>query len=179
MTLESAEEDAMSAAPDAQRTCGSCTFCCKVFAIGELQKPVGAWCPHCAVGSGCQIYESRPRECQTFECRWLAVPQMPDAFRPDRVKTILVHEGDNFSLDARCDTANPMAWRKEPIHGFLKRYAEAGWLAGRRVTVRAGERLWLITPQEDVDLGDVPHGSRLAIGKGPDGRIKVTVSPPF
>ena len=51
--------------------CGSCTMCCRVFAISEFDKPADKWCKHCAMGKGCTIYETRPERCQTYECLWL------------------------------------------------------------------------------------------------------------
>jgi hypothetical protein len=39
-------------------------MCCKVLGITELQKPVGKWCPHCDIGKGCKIYESRPKNAE-------------------------------------------------------------------------------------------------------------------
>lgn len=32
--------------PAQARSCGACTFCCKVMMIEELQKPPGPWCEH-------------------------------------------------------------------------------------------------------------------------------------
>ncbi len=167
----------MSGAPDTPKTCGSCTFCCKVMAIDELRKPSGAWCPNCAIGSGCKIYDTRPGDCRDFICQWLAVPEMPDAFRPDKIKVVLAAPEMGAGLTAHCDTANPMAWRKEPIYSILKRYATEGWGTPAKVLARAGARLWLITPKEDVDLGEVPEGSTYSYAEGPDGRIKATVHP--
>jgi len=145
--------------------------------VTPLAKPAGEWCRHCAVGSGCEIYDSRPQECRDFVCQWLVMPQMPDSMRPDKIKVLMITEGANFNLAAYCEPANPLAWRKEPIYGLLKRYAQQGWGA-RSVTVRIGLRMWLITPDEDVDLGIVPANAPVSYVKGADGRIRATVSPP-
>jgi len=80
--------DASSEAAVAQRQCGGCTACCKTHEIRELAKPPGQWCPHCRPGRGCAIYESRPEECRTFGCLWLA-GYGPDRIRPDRSRVVL------------------------------------------------------------------------------------------
>jgi hypothetical protein len=146
--------------------------------IDELNKPMGTWCPNCAVGSGCRIYASRPADCREFVCQWLITPDLPDAMRPDKVKVVLAMQDPGPGLMAHCDVANPMAWRKEPIYSLLKRYATQGWGTPMKALARAGDRLWLITPREDVDLGEVPPGSTYSHVTGPDGRIRVTVHPP-
>jgi hypothetical protein len=168
----------VSTAPPTARTCGACTFCCKVFRIDALDKPADAWCPHCKVGAGCTVYASRPQECRDFACQWLDFEQLPDSFRPDRCKVVLSIEPPGAQLVARCDPANPLAWRNEPVYGFLKRYVRQAWGSSLHVYARAGPRLWLITPKEDVDLGHVETGAPLSISEGADGRVRVTVQPP-
>src|SRR5215210_6075365 len=78
-------------APD--KSCGSCTLCCKLLAIGELDKPRDRWCDHCVPGQGCQIYESRPRECAHFECGWKVDERLGPEWRPDRCKFLLAYDG--------------------------------------------------------------------------------------
>jgi hypothetical protein len=169
----------MTAAPATlKKTCGSCTFCCKLFEIAAFEKPVGTWCQHCKIGSGCGIYESRPQECRDFACQWLRFEDMPDNLRPDRTKVILCIEPPGERLVARCDTATPMAWRQEPMYGFLKRYAQGGWRMQMCVYAVAGERIWLIAPNEDVDVSHLPRGVPLAITQGADGKVQVAVAPP-
>jgi coenzyme F420-reducing hydrogenase beta subunit len=57
-------------APD--RSCGTCTACCKVLAVHAVFKPKAVWCIACDVGKGCTIYETRPPECANYACAWLA-----------------------------------------------------------------------------------------------------------
>jgi Fe-S-cluster containining protein len=72
-------------------------MCCKVLGITELQKPVGKWCPHCKIGKGCQIYETRPQECRTFHCAWLVDNRFSDIWRPDRSKIVITTGQDGRS----------------------------------------------------------------------------------
>jgi len=75
--------------------CGSCTACCRVFDVPEVQSKAGDWCKHCAVGKGCTIYETRPQTCVDFECLWLMSQSrkdprevLPPELRPDRCKVV-------------------------------------------------------------------------------------------
>jgi Fe-S-cluster containining protein len=72
------------------RSCGSCTACCKTFAINspELVKPAGEWCKHCDKGRGCANYNNRPESCRAFVCEWRK-GRGEEKHRPDRVKVVL------------------------------------------------------------------------------------------
>jgi hypothetical protein len=71
------------------RECGSCTACCELLEIVELEKPRGILCQHCTSGKGCAIYATRPKECRDYECGWLAHDDIPNELRPDRCGFIL------------------------------------------------------------------------------------------
>jgi hypothetical protein len=157
-----------------ERTCGTCTLCCKVMGIVELEKPPDRWCAHCKPGQGCDIYETRPTSCRTFVCGWLTDPTMPAEMRPDRTKVVLYADA-NGRLVAQCDPAQPLAWRKEPTYGLLRRWAETARARGTLVTVVVGERLWVVTPAGEIDLGAVPPDTPLALLQRPDGRYEVKV----
>lgn len=72
------------------RDCGGCTACCKTPDIDDpqLKKPLGEWCAHCSVGTGCTIYEKRPAACRDFKCQWL-IGMCAEDERPDKVGVIL------------------------------------------------------------------------------------------
>jgi len=156
------------------KSCGSCGLCCKVLAVEELAKPMGRMCAHYA--DGCTIYADRPHACRTFECVWLMDPQMPHRFRPDQTKVVLDQDPEGLRLIARCDPANPQAWRRNPMYAALKTYAAENWGAGRIVLAVAGRRTWVITPKADIDLGEVDPRSDLKVTERPDGTLEVTVS---
>jgi uncharacterized protein len=71
------------------RECGSCTACCELLEVIELNKPRGVLCQHCTSGKGCAIYARRPDVCRDYECGWLAHHDIPDELRPDRCGFIL------------------------------------------------------------------------------------------
>lgn len=164
------------AAPRA-KTCGSCTLCCKLMGVEELAKPMGVACVHCRPGKGCGIYADRPTGCRAFECVWLMDPEMPHRFRPDQTRVVLDQDGDGRRLIARCDPANPMAWRRNPIYAALKAYAAREWGQGKIVTAVAGRRTWLIAPREEIDLGELDPRSPIRVRERADGSVAVEVLP--
>lgn len=99
--------------------CGTCTACCKVFAIPEIEKPAGDWCKHCAVGSGCKIYEARPPMCRQFECLWLLTQKQPNpmgpALRPDRSKVVISPTTNDNVMSVITMPGSPFAWKKPGI----------------------------------------------------------------
>ena len=164
--------------PNRSKSCGPCGLCCKVFAVEELKKPMGVMCAHYGgAGAGCTIHPDRPQSCRTFECVWLMDPEMPHRFRPDQTKVVLDQDPDGTRLIARCDPANPQAWRRNPMYAALKGYAAQTWGTGKLVLAVAGRRTWVIAPHDDVDLGEVDPAAVLKVVET-DGRIAVSVLPP-
>jgi hypothetical protein len=68
-----------------------CTLCCRLMDVDELDKPADKWCEHCQVGTGCRIYEDRPKTCRGWSCQWLARPDRypEEELRPDRCGFLL------------------------------------------------------------------------------------------
>lgn len=160
------------------KSCGPCTLCCKLLAVGELGKPMSQWCAHLKPGAGCGIYETRPHSCRTFECVWLMDPEMPHRFRPDQTKVVLDQDPEGLWLIARCDPANPTAWRRNPMYAALKSFAAEHWGKGKLAVAVAGRRTWVITPKQDIDLGDIDPRSALKVVEGADGAVTVEATPP-
>jgi hypothetical protein len=104
-------------------------------------------------------------------------PEMPHRFRPDQTKVVLDQDPDGTRLIARCDPANPQAWRRNPMYAALKGYAAQSWGTGKLVLAVAGRRTWLIAPNEDVDLGEVDPAAVLRVIQT-GGRVAVSVLPP-
>lgn len=73
----------------ANRTCGSCTLCCKLLEAHEIERPANEGCTQCSTKAGCAIYGSRPHACIDFECLLLRGVG-PDELRPDRSKVVMV-----------------------------------------------------------------------------------------
>ena len=106
-----------------ERGCDGCTMCCKVVAIPELDKPCGTWCKTCDIGAGCREYAVRPPICQSFRCMWLADPDgIPEDFRPDKVKAVIIISNDEVTPAVFCD--------RPPAKGFRR------WLSALSYTRR-------------------------------------------
>jgi hypothetical protein len=110
--------------------CGSCTLCCKLLDIPELNKPQGRWCTHCAVGTGCRIYEERPAPCRDFACVWLQSQQeakpLPAELRPDKSKVVLAFSPDRKDVLGYCDPTAPLAWKEAAMFGLLEVISSQG-----------------------------------------------------
>ena len=78
------------AIPQKERSCGSCSMCCKFFSIPEVNKHPNEWCQHCRPGKGgCAIYADRPKVCSEFECWWKS-DLVDDEWYPARSKMVLL-----------------------------------------------------------------------------------------
>src|SRR3984885_14491986 len=151
--------------PAGNRTCGDCTLCCKVMAIEQLAKPISSWCPHCRPGRGCLIYANRPAECRTFSCLWLVDDKLDQHWKPSKSKLVLTTSEDG--IEVRCDPGFPDAWRKEPFRSEIRQWAISGETHDITVVVIVGQRMTLVTPDREFDLGIV--GSDERIGRELDG----------
>ena len=144
------------------RACGSCTLCCKVLGIAELQKPKGQWCLHCSPGRGCRIYDDRPAGCRSFHCSWRLQPELGPEWKPDRSKIVLCDEDGGIA--AYVDPGFPSAWRSSPYLGALKALSAQALALGRRaVIVVIGRRMIVLLPDKEVDLGEVGKNQQVRI----------------
>src|SRR5262245_50961332 len=80
------------------RSCGECNACCKPFPVPEVGKFGSAWCPHCTIGKGCEIYTERPYACRKFACAWLQGLR-DESWRPDRLGVMIT--GEDLTLRDR------------------------------------------------------------------------------
>jgi hypothetical protein len=146
-----------------QRTCGSCSLCCKVIGIAALDKPAGQWCPHFAKGVGCAIYASAPDECHSFNCTWLVTPALGEAWRPDRCKLVMwTNRKGRLIVDVDADYPN--AWRREPHLSQLKAWADRSGPEPTEVLVRVRGRMIVVFPEIEIDLG--PYDKSLSVASG-------------
>jgi hypothetical protein len=149
----------MTVAPSAEKACGDCTLCCKVMAIEQLAKPANSWCPHCKPGRGCLIYAARPAECRTFSCLWLTDDRLDQRWKPSKSRLVLTTSQDGIEI--RCDPGFPDAWRKEPFRSEIRKWAVSGETHDVTVIVISGEKITLVTPGREFDLGVVRSDERI------------------
>jgi Fe-S-cluster containining protein len=69
------------------RECGKCHACCRYTSIPALGKAPNILCEHWK--NGCTIYAERPDVCRGFFCAWRVMPNLDNAWRPDRSKIFL------------------------------------------------------------------------------------------
>lgn len=151
------------------RDCGSCTLCCKLFPVPELEKPAGRWCRHIAQGRGCGIHATRPQVCRDFFCQWVYNSELGPEWKPEVSRFVLsIYPGSN-SLVVTVDPSNPAAWRGEPYLSTLRLWAGAALAAGDQVLVFSGARVTAILPDREVELGVIAPGERIVTYRGPNG----------
>lgn len=148
------------------RSCDRCTLCCKVMRVQELAKPKSTWCPHCAIGKGCTIYETRPEECRGFFCGYRRWSEVGEHWFPADSKMLLSPELDGTRIGIHVDPGSPSAWRKEPYLSEIRKMAAAAFQRGHYVVVIVGHRAIVVFPDREVDLGTL----------GPDETILTTVA---
>jgi uncharacterized cysteine cluster protein YcgN (CxxCxxCC family) len=167
--MSDGEGNAVRPAPE--RSCGECSLCCKLPRIEAFDKPVGVWCVHCAPRrGGCQIYESRPLECRDFYCLWLTSSALGPEWRPNKCRMFLRMEGHLIAVHV--DPSDPAAWRREPYFRHLKAFAAKAVDNKQQVAVYIKNRVIVIFPNKEVDVGVINPGDHLVVreGTGPNGR---------
>jgi len=147
------------------RNCGTCTLCCKLMGISELDKARGEWCRHCDIGRGCRIYDERPAECREFYCSYLTSPIMGEHWFPARSKMVVAAEDGGERIVIHVDPSRPGAWREQPYYQEIKNWAELAARDLGQVIVSIGKRSIVVLPDEDVDLGIVSDDERIVIGE--------------
>jgi hypothetical protein len=133
-----------------KKTCGSCTECCKIMAVPELNKPSGTTCSHCDIGKGCQIYSGRPLSCRRFMCGWLLDPNMGLNLRPDNCHVVFyqLNERDIVGIS---DADFPEAWRVPHVMEFI-RYLAGTLGADRKVLIKEKDQVWQVSEQAIVPV---------------------------
>jgi hypothetical protein len=151
----------------AGRACGSCSLCCKVVAVEELEKPIGVWCKHCNRQNGCTIYETRPPSCRKFICQWLIAEGLGPEWKPDRAKFALLKSDRGRHVTAFVDPGYPSAWRRPPYYENFKHWAAMGAPNLDEMTlidVMIGPRCTVVLPDREVELGLLAADDMIQLG---------------
>ncbi len=105
------------------RECGDCTACCVVFGIDQpedIQKAAGIPCRHCT-GIGCAIYETRPRLCRTFYCRWRTDETLGEHWRPDKSGVLAFVETEHIPASFEQSTGIGLLLVADPLVAIRQR----------------------------------------------------------
>jgi hypothetical protein len=144
------------------RSCGDCSLCCKLTRIKAFDKPPGVWCAHCAPGrGGCTIYDTRPSECRDFYCDWRITPALGEEWRPNKCRMFLCREGNVQTIHV--DPSDPGAWRREPFFRQIKTLAARAVGTEQQVAVRIKDRVIVVFPHKEVDVGTMNPGDQLVV----------------
>lgn len=146
------------------RQCGTCTLCCKLLGIKEIDKPDWAWCVHCTPGRGCGIYETRPAPCRKFFCGYRQSIDIGEHWFPARSRMVLRAQG--IGILCYVDPGYPNAWRQQPYHGDLRAWARRAVSSEHHVIVNVGGRTFAVLPDKDVDLGIMQVGEKIVVAEG-------------
>ena len=140
------------------RACGTCSLCCKVLDIPELDKPASTWCTHCRPGKGCGIHTRQPISCRGFYCEWMISKGLGSEWKPEQAKFVLSKTNGGRRLTAHVDPGYPSAWRRSPYYENLKAWAVQ---AARKtpemdlVDVMIGLHVIVVLPDREVEVGIV------------------------
>jgi hypothetical protein len=151
----------------AGRSCGGCTMCCKVLGIKELDKPQFKWCPHCAIGEGCTIYERRPGVCRSFYCGYLLDAALGEHWFPARSKMVVTTNAADNTITIFVDSTRLDAWRREPFFTQIRRWAADINARHGQCIVRQGSDTIVVLPHGAKNLGPVPDGHAIVVVRAP------------
>jgi len=138
-----------------EKTCGTCSLCCKLLDIHELEKPAGVWCQHARPGKGCAIHGHHPGVCQAFRCWWLDEPQAADNWKPEKCG-FLIREAEKHLMIIDVEASRADSWKREPYYGQIKRWSKSAQTGEGLVTVRCNGRVTVVFPEADLDIGAAP-----------------------
>jgi uncharacterized protein len=146
-----------------ERSCGSCSLCCKLLAIeGVEERPGWTWCRHCRPGKGgCSIYDQRPQACRSFVCGWISggldSVLDPERWHPAKARMMLTAETveQQVHIIVHVDPNLPDRWREQPYYDDIKHLASS-IPASQNLFVRIKYRLVEITEAGEREHGEVP-----------------------
>jgi hypothetical protein len=124
------------------RSCGTCTLCCRLPEIDELSKPANAWCLNCTAGQGCAIYDDRPQLCRDFLCSWMINEQLGPEWEPATAKMMVYGQGKQITV--LVDPDYPSAWKEEPYATQLRQWAADADRHGNYIIVFVGDEVFKI-----------------------------------
>ena len=145
------------------RSCGTCSLCCKVYSVKELNKPEGQWCPHVARGTGCKIHDIRPHVCRQFYCSWLIDPNLGPQWKPEIARFVISADPKYQALTVSVDPGRPLAWKREPYYSTLKQFAKVFFPLGNKVLVSLRGHITVVLPDCEVPLGMIEPGEEIVL----------------
>jgi hypothetical protein len=147
----------------AYKPCGECSLCCKALPVPQIDKPAGQWCRHFRAGTGCAIHAERPSSCRQFQCLWSAAEILDESWRPDRCGLVIWSDtARRIIIDP--DPDDPEAFRREPFWSQIRVWSERDTADWHEVLIRVGDRVLMVFPEGEVDLGRMQPGRQIDSG---------------
>ena len=134
---------------DLSRQCGTCTLCCHLPDIDELEKPANELCRHCIEQQGCRIYGERPQLCRDFLCLWRTDPRMGDHWAPASSSMMVYRQGPQITV--LVDPSRPDVWHEPVYLADLEAWAAAAEQDGGYVIVFAGDSVTRVLGKDGKD----------------------------
>lgn len=106
------------------RSCGSCTLCCRLVEVKSLSKSRNKTCIHCVPGQGCSVYSQRPKDCQDFSCLWLR-GLVPMEMQPEKIHAVLDVSKDNVIV-IHLDDHRQNVLSNELLTNYITTYYASG-----------------------------------------------------
>ena len=151
------------------RSCGTCSLCCTVYSVKELNKPDGQPCPHVAPGRGCQVHAIRPYVCRQFYCSWLIDPNLGPEWKPEVAQFVISADPKYQALTLSVDPGTPLAWKREPYYSVLKLFSRVLFRLNKKVLVSLRGQITIILPDGDVPLGMIVPGEEILLWQDDSG----------
>ena len=145
------------------RSCGTCSLCCKVYSVQELNKPAGRWCIHSVPGLGCGNHADRPPVCSQFFCSWLVDPNLGPEWKPEVCRFVLSADPAYQALTLMVDPGMPLAWKREPYYSVLKTFSEVLFRLNQKILVNLRGHITVVLPDRDVPIGIINPGEEIVI----------------
>jgi uncharacterized protein len=124
------------------RSCGTCSLCCILPEIDELDKPANEPCRHCLSGGGCVAYETRPATCRDFYCLWRTDASLGAEWEPVVSGMMLYAQGPQLTV--LVDPAHPEGWGCAPYLAELEAKARMLKAGGGYVVVYVGDAVTVV-----------------------------------
>lgn len=132
------------ASPLPERSCGTCTLCCRLPEIDEFSKPANAWCENCVAGQGCAVYHARPQLCRDFLCYWMTNDRLGAEWDPSVANMMVYGQGQQITV--LVDPSHSSAWKQQPYAAQLRQWAAEAGESGGYVIVFSGDDIVKIDP---------------------------------
>lgn len=147
------------------RSCGSCSLCCKVYDVPEIQKTAGKWCQFFKSGKGCTIHDKSPNQCREFFCNWMTHASLGPEWKPDRCRFVMTTNPYNLNLTIQVDPGFRSAWKEKQYYDVLKQWALKLMERDNYIFVFDGITTFIVLPDRDEDIGVIGQNQKVYFNK--------------